>query len=284
MTGILFFFLYVLSSKGFASNTIPEDNLKYPVLVSFPNGEAASGFFIFKPGQGLYFVTAKHVFFTENMEALKNDRALLTAYTKAPGFDDQVKIELNLAELTRNQSIRYSGSQDVVAIKMAGLAEGSETSFLPGVTIRRGSAKGASVVAVNAAAAVKLYGDVSIADEIYIFGYPVSLGIENFPQVDYERPLLRKGVIAGKNEKLGTMILDCAMYYGNSGGPIVQVEAVGPGSYEYRVIGLVSEFIPFQEKWLNLQYKYANTNIQNTGYSVAVPIDAVLDILNSEKE
>jgi len=46
---------------------------------------------------------------------------------------------------------------------------------------------------------VQKFNDVLIANDAYIIGYPTSIGKKNYPQIDYKRPLVRKGVIAGKN-------------------------------------------------------------------------------------
>jgi hypothetical protein len=60
------------------------------------------------------------------------------------------------------------------------------------------------------------------------------------------KPLLRRGIIAGKNEKVGTLILDLAVYPGNSGGPVVEVETVR-SEKKFRVIGIMSQFVPIDE-------------------------------------
>ena len=49
------------------------------------------------------------------------------------------------------------------------------------------------------------------------------------------------------------------------------------------VIGVVSEFIPFEEVWYNLKHKYTNSSIENSGYSVVVPMDVVFDLINKSK-
>jgi hypothetical protein len=48
-------------------------------------------------------------------------------------------------------------------------------------------------------------------------------------------------------------------------------------SYTYRVIGVLTEFVPFEETWINVNFRYANRAVSNSGYSVVVPMDFVLE-------
>jgi len=49
------------------------------------------------------------------------------------------------------------------------------------------------------------------------------------------------------------------------------------------LIGLVIQFIPFEEKWLSLNYKIVNIDYQNSGYSVIAPMDYVLELMKMFK-
>jgi len=126
---------------------------------------------------------------------------------------------------------------------------------------------------------LKMFDDVLTGNDVYLFGYPVSVGIKQMPQIEHNRPLLRKGVVAGKNRKNETLILDCPTYYGNSGGPVAQAEPLGSGNTEFRIIGIVREFVPFQETWVNATHKLSHWEISNSGYSVVVPADRIVDLV-----
>jgi len=84
---------------------------------------------------------------------------------------------------------------------------------------------------------------------------------------------------------LKSIILDCPVYAGNSGGPVLQVEQVGLRAQglqiEFAVIGVVAEFVPVAEEWLNKTHGYSNFEIGNSGYSVATPMDFVLEIISA---
>lgn len=138
--------------------------------------------------------------------------------------------------------------------------------------------QGHSLVGVSIGG-TKKYSEVLISNEVYVFGYPASLGIKNRPQIDFSRPLLRRGAVAGKNDANQTIVLDCPVYYGNSGGPVIEAEQVDLTTRRFSVIGVVSEFVPFIETWYNIQHKFQNVNIENSGYSVVVPMDQVFELV-----
>jgi hypothetical protein len=125
---------------------------------------------------------------------------------------------------------------------------------------------------------VKKLDKVLISNAVYVFGFPTSIGIQSIPQIEYDRPLIRKGVVAGINEANKTIILDCLIFQGNSGGPVIQAEREAFATKFY-VVGVVSQFVPVTETWINSTLSYSNTQVYNSGYSVAVPMDAVLEIL-----
>jgi len=135
----------------------------------------------------------------------------------------------------------------------------------------------------------EIFDNITIGDDVYMFGYPVSIGDRSAPQFEYDKPLLRKGAIAGKNALLKTIILDCPVYYGNSGSPVCQVELkvnhdkIVP---TYRLIGVVTQLIPFFEitpkKLIFL--KRPRIQMHNTGYAVVVPMDDILNLINKWNE
>lgn len=151
-----------------------------------------------------------------------------------------------------------------------------KTEFIPEIIVNKFPEGGTLL----AAGFFKKYAEVLIGNEVFIFGYPTSIGIKNVPQIDYTRPLLRKGIIAGKNEDKKNIILDCPVYYGNSGGPVVEVEEEGGTIRKFRVVGIISQFVPFEQEWFNLQHGYTNKDLENSGYSIATPLDAALELIN----
>lgn len=276
------------SGPAHGYSAIPEDQLKVPVLVTLDNGASASGFFVHRKDKEYFFVTARHVFYKEEKETdsksrspeLKSARAVLKSYPRESDFEGWVILELDLNRLAQSGLLLRHPTRDVAAVKIGNIVDRGgkkQVELSDGVTRNPRSSKG-FLVTVNLSS-VKRFDDVLIANDIFLFGYPASLGIRRHPQIEYDKPLLRKGIVAGKNYVQKTLILDCPTFYGNSGAPILQVEEISASVTTYRLAGLVSQFVPYEETWYNLNHRYANTEIHNSGYSVAEPVDSILELL-----
>ena len=121
--------------------------------------------------------------------------------------------------------------------------------------------------------------EIQIANEVILIGFPTSLAFANTAFFDITKPLLRKGIIAGRNIADNTFIIDCSAYFGNSGGPVIEIGRDG----EMRVIGLVSRYIPFITEWRNnRETSISNVEYSNSGYSVCIPIDAIYGMIVSK--
>lgn len=254
---------------------IPEDNLAYPILIKHDNGGSGSGFFL-KTDTKIFLVTAKHVLLDEK----SNPRSkILTLICQTRELNDESSDEF-IIDVNKAKILKHSKS-DIAAIEMGTIksTDDPQKHFLEncdGITLKK-SGKGDGV-SVGAQDSTKLLKDVLISNDVFLYGYPTSLGLEDSPQFDYNKPLLRKGIVANVNKKQGTIILDCPVYYGNSGGPVVEVSLEGR-EFKHRVIGVVSQFIPFVEKWVNSQNRLHNIQLSNSGYSVAVSMDRVFELI-----
>ena len=174
--------------------------------------------------------------------------------------------------LSQQNNILFHSTGDVSLIKLFSVSPDRKTTSLPGVVVVNMSSKG--VIGVNISTTSKVYSEVLISNDIFIFGYPVSIGLRNLPQINYSMPLLRKGIIAGNK----TIILDCPVYQGNSGGPIIQIEPMRNG-FAFTLVGLISEFVPVEDRWENKSYGLTNVQWSNSGYSVATPVDFIKELL-----
>lgn len=264
-----------------ATRDIPDDNLAYPVLVTLDSNVSASGFYL-KTDRHAYFVTARHVLIDETKNTPACGGATLLSYPRDSADRERNVLRLDLQLLSENGQIRYHAQGDAALVRIAlVVTSGSRDTlkFIDGVSVVERAPSG--ILAVEASA-VKGFDQVMISNEVFIFGYPTSLGIKAIPQIDYRMPLLRKGIIAGKNESQKTIILDCPIYPGNSGGPVLEVDQVSAFKQTFRVIGMVIQFVPFAETWVSRPHGYSNLTLSNSGYSVAVPMDVILDILWDE--
>ncbi len=255
---------------------LPPINLKYPVLLHAGRSQG-SGFFVTATNGEMFLVTAKHVLHRPDRQ-LFSDVITVLCYVGEPGENNQCTLGLDLGTLSQVGCFRFAVNHDVVAIKVGeNIPGGDRGHFMKGISIMSGSPE-AGIISVLPSA-IKQYADVLVSNEVYIFGYPTSLGLgaaSGKEQFDPRAPLLRRGAVAGKYDPLKTIILDCPAYPGNSGGPIMEVEWCHDpehGIYHrYSVIGVVSEFVPYMKSGAH----------ENSGYSVGVPMDAVVAMMNGQ--
>lgn len=240
-----------------AQRAIPDDNLAYPVLIQFPD-ELASGFYL-ETDTSIYLVTAKHVLFdppTGNHPTAHVHSGLMTllSYPRDPKESGTNVILIDTAALSQAGEIKGNPVADVAVVRVADVLAsptdkgvGGQVRLIPGATARTTVASG--LLGLNLKT-IKKYDDVLVANEVLLFGYPTSLGIQGTPQLDPLRPLLRRGIVAGLNPNGQSIIIDCPSYPGNSGGPVVEADRT-PFSSNFNVIGVVSQFVPFEEKSVN---------------------------------
>jgi len=270
------FISIILVSQISAQRAIPDNNLAYPVLIILDNGSTGTGFY-FSNETNLYFVTAKHVLFDTSNTLRANSGSFISISDK-PKEKGNNHLKINLKFFFDNNNLRYSADYDVSVMKIGEKSSGHTNYKVTLFDSIKSISNVGKLIAVNETA-INKYEDVLISNDVFIFGYPTSIGISNNPQIDFSRPLLRKGIVAGKNDNQKTIILDCPVYYGNSGGPVLEVIDKGAGRHEFRVIGVVSQFVPFAEVWYNRTHKYTNINFSNSGYSVCISMDVVLDMI-----
>jgi hypothetical protein len=174
------------------------------------------------------------------------------------------EIELDLAKLLEGGQVKYHPSHDVAYVRI-GIPQkvgGQDQMALLAGLIKKQGAGFIGVAKDN----FKLLKDVIIGNQVFVFGYPTS--ITNIdPWLDTRLPLLRNGIIAGVNNDLKAVILDCPVFQGNSGGLVIEVEHISLTDIRYKAIGLITNFVPYQINWF-----------QNSGYSVVVPMDFVEEL------
>lgn len=262
-----------------AQRAIPDDNLAYPVLVQFSDS-LASGFYL-NGTNSVYLVTAKHVLFGPPVNHTNNGVMSLLSYDRDPKEKGTNVVQVDMATLWRAGEIKGHPTADVAVVRIADLVrtdsdkQHSAIRFIAGITVSTVTHNGFLGVNMDS---VQKYDEVLIGNEVLLFGYPTSLGIQESPQLDPLRPLLRRGIVAGLNPNLRSTIIDCPSYPGNSGGPVVEVDPKGLGA-TFRVVGVVSQFVPFAEKSVNYPITYQNISISNSGYTIVTPMDFVLELV-----
>jgi hypothetical protein len=272
-----------------SARAIPDDNLAYPVLVTLGDNSSASGFFL-NDGHAVYLVTARHVLYknkppqqiapNQDPWELRSGTGTLVSYSKDPADSTQNLFALDLSVLESAGNMKHHPIQDVAVIKVmtesgsGGVPKDGESvigQVVPGVTIKQLSKLG--VLDVNITN-IKTFSQVLTGNDVMVFGYPSSIGLVNVPQIDYQRPLLRKGIVAGTNPAKRSVILDCPVYFGNSAGPVLELDRQAFGT-ALNLIGVAIEYIPFNQT----PGSETVAILTNSGYSVVAPMDFVLDLL-----
>jgi len=229
-----------------------------------------------------YLVTAKHVVFTRtegtNPPALLSPTIVVRAYSKFGTTNvSERTLSINVAQLWGAGEVRYSTNRDVALLRIEECStnDPNVVQLLTGVEFKS-DAKGLNTYGKDFPCPIK---DVDVGADVFMFGYPISLTGQIAAIFDPSEPLLRKGIVAGVNVLRRTIIIDCPSYFGNSGGPVLQVGHPTLDVTTYRQIGLVSGFVPFQEEWENKTMNYSHILKSNSGYTVIEPIDVVLDLV-----
>jgi len=259
---------------------IPDNNLAYPVFIKLDNGGTGSGFLL-NADDKMFLISAKHVFL-DNQHNLIGSMTEIDCQTQDINDDSIERLLLDLSVI----KILAHPTSDVAAIHLGDIKENTEKGnwtlhYINGVTQIQAGKSG--TVNVNAKMATKRIKDVLISNDVYLYGYPTSLGLKESPQFDFSKPLLRKGIVANIYKPQGTIILDCPSFPGNSGGPVVEVEQEGFQS-NHKVIGIISQFIPYVQNWVNQSNGLVNTELINSGYSVSVSIDKVFETIDYDPD
>lgn len=258
---------------------IPSGFLSCPVLITLTSGRTGSGFYFEGPNY-VYLITACHVLYDTNGRPYTNCFNALSLPTTHAGQKNL--LEFNLSDLQHDSTIFIDQQNDIAAIQVANIPSNVDGPIIQG-SLSTGITKlHATDIDLTGPRynQVRPFNDVVLSSDVFILGYPTSIGLKSTPRFDYEAPLLRKGIVAGKYEIEETLILDSPVYYGNSGGPVIDTLPYGLTTHQFCLIGIVTEFIEYQEKWRNVTNNLENIQNFNSGYSVAVSVNKLFNLLN----
>jgi len=247
---------------------LPDDNLGYPALVII-GASTGSGFFL-NTETATYLVTATHVLFNPPTGQLFAPSFTLLSYSRDPTDRTPNRIAVNTVLLGTQNVIRHQ-TMDVTVVRLFNHNTEHRLMPLSGVTVQESARAGILGVGLDA---ITRFNDVLVGNEVVLFGYPTSLGLQVMPQIEQQRPLLRKGIVAGENIARHSITLDCPVYPGNSGGPVIEIDQNGPFARRYTMIGVVDQYVPYADGGRSF------TIMANSGYSVIIPMDFVLELVN----
>lgn len=268
--------LLLVFTLALPQGAIPRNNLGYGLKVQLAGGNGSG--FLTNDSSRMYLVTARHVLFEDILaRRLRAGTATISGYEAEQRFD----LSLDLNALQRDGLVKADTIHDVAVVCL--------TKVKPGDSIIRFDPR---YVKCSAKAAMtstwwgslRKYDQVQVGNDVYVFGYPTSVGLQQDTEIDYDRSLMQKGIVAGLYPKKKTIVLNIAANWGNSGGPVVEVEQTSSSdTLKFVPVGIVTKYIPMEEIQLNVTRGWPYSTITSSPYSVAEPLDPVIDIIRNWK-
>lgn len=273
---ILIFVSTLYRSETFAQYSIDPAIRASSILIQGQNS-SGSGFILNDTAtHHLFLVTAKHVIVNLQQNKIL-DSIIITCYREDVDIDSKSIFKINLVECLRTGNLQIDNTNDVAVIKFAKLIP-VNNSYLslnyPNYIMKL--SKETKIESWPSFLSLPIE-QVTPGSDLFLIGFPQSLGLQgNF---DADRPLMRKGIIAGKDMKLGRIIGDGAVYFGNSGGIAVAVH-FSNNNFSTVLVGLISQYIPFDESLYDKRGIQRSLDYRNSGYSVIIPVNYILPLLN----
>lgn len=252
----------------------------------------------------IYFCTARHVLFNEKIVkrtrnfTLKNPKAKIKSYPKKSNFKTTDLLELDLNLLFQSNQISFHKTIDLCTIRIGAISKGK-------ITLSKGITKLSPNINLYVADStmIKAAKDIEIGEETYVIGYPKALAKfrPQRPMFNYELPLVRKGIISSMNN-YKTFVIDCAVYGGNSGGPVFVAEnifsQVNNGiniSTKTYLVGIVTQYVPLVNDSAKFRSHVNGSQmtipmLENSGYGICISFELLqkeiekLYLLNNTKK
>jgi len=268
---------------------LPTDNLSYPVRIII--GASSGSGFLVRHFDDLYFVTAKHVLYQLNplsgeLKLFDNSLQLVCHLFLNGKTATAPRIyQLNLDALRASNDLKVHKDADIVIIRLGTIktTDGNQTVHMPDSVKIVKESEGSLVHCLMSTS--RKFNDVEITNDVFVLGYPSSLSTPEMKHIDYNSPLARKGIVAGKNSGNKTLVLDCPVYGGNSGGLVLEQILLDNGLVSISLAGMIVQFVPFIDQWSNIKFPaLVNSNFQNSGYSIALPVDYIYDLISEIKQ
>lgn len=270
MNKIIFFLLILTTLPVYSQERLPETVLCSPVFFETDINKG-SGVFV-ADSNNVFFVSARHNLFTTDF-VFRPRYGKFIFYPHNIVTDEQAVIEINLENAYNQNFISYDKDHDIAVILIGKVKKNDSSTMIAYYDfIKKNKSTFINIIFEQY---IENYSKTSIGSDIFLFGYPSSIGLQKNPQFDYNRPLLRKGIIAGKYENNKSIIIDSPTYFGNSGGPVFIEKSSG----EIFLIGIVSEYVPYIDRWENKKSGLENIQITNTGYSIVTSIEYALNLM-----
>jgi hypothetical protein len=168
-------------------------------------GQTTGSRFYCNTEQATYLATAKHVLFDKGIELISQE-ALLTSL--ASDLVTRIVLKADCKVLLASGDLKKHDKADVAVMKI-GTKQEKAVKLVAGITRQNQVPQGVGIMGLSHAD-FRNFDQVEVSNETIMFGYPASLGRE--AQIDRSRPLLRRGMVAGKTEDR-RIVVDCPVYF-----------------------------------------------------------------------
>ena len=256
---------------------IPKLYMDAVISVGLRNGESinwiGTGFFIIKPvGNGEFLP-----FMVTNRHVLKGNTAVVIRLKEK--ITEQLRIiDMPLEENgSPTYSIHSDEKVDIAVVLLNGSFITQNNLEFAAYNIEEHALTSSEVVAQGG----------NEGSYVYMLVFPMKL-----VNIDSNTPICRGGCIARIDEKeinnTKQFLLDIQNFPGNSGSPIItkpEVISIGndPVLGKSVLIGIVSGYIPYEEKLINAQTKrVVEIRSENSGIAVVNPVEFIKEVMEKE--
>lgn len=272
---LVFFILSVVELRSQPEkNDFLEDRIQSTVQLRV--GSSYGSGIITRDSFSLYLITARHNFFDENLNMISN-----TGYIKIHPEDFRTnsisELILDIPSLLASHKMIFDTISDVCVTKLATF-EIADKKLSGAIAYTKGVIKNGKQFKMTFGYVDESYfvakEDIHLGESVFTIGFPISLGLQETPQFDNEKPLLKRCSISSLSKKYDNFIIDCQVYGGNSGGPVF-LERSDNTFYTIKLIGIIIQYVPFYKKTIKSQDIYDQTS----SYAVVVPIKKAIELM-----
>lgn len=267
MKRILIFCIFLISTSPLFSQI--NQYMENVILIQSKDKSFSGSGFLYNSGTNLYLMTAKHVLVNQD-NGLNFIEILFQLYSHDAQKEKAIEYTINVAEAFKQKKARYGNDYDMIAIQIGSISNNIITYF----SFVNKNANYNNLKIFSLDDCILKLDSINVGDEVFMIGYPKSLQHTTYNKFDFNRPLTRKGIIAGKDYEQNTILIDCPAYGGNSGGPILVKT-----HNKLKMIGLVSSYVPYYDYWINPVTKITNTETINSGLTVVIPFYRIIQDL-----
>lgn len=242
------------------------------VLIQSKDKVHSGSGFLYHTGNNLYLLTAKHVLFDQENKLLY-DEIVFYSYPNDAQKEKAVEYIIDMKAAYLQHKARYGNNFDIVAVQI-GVTPGGIVNYFNFVS-KNNATNNINIFSLSDC--ILDLDSIHTGDNIFMLGYPKSLEVTQYNNFNFNRPITRKGIVSGKDYAYNTILIDCPAYGGNSGGPILVQK-----DKNYKIIGLVSSYVPYIELWVNPVTGIKNMDALNSGLTIVTPFYRIINDLYRE--